>query len=61
VKGRLNTVLEALGLATDDDAPPAEQRRVRREILADLAAGRISADEAHELLARTPTLADDES
>ena len=60
VKGRLNAVLETLGLASDDDGAPAEQRRVRREILADLAAGRISADEAHELLARAPALPDDE-
>lgn len=58
VKGRLNAVLETLGLTSDDDGSPAEQRRVRREILADLAAGRISADEAHALLARAPAPAD---
>ncbi|HEY7851021.1 MAG TPA: DUF2089 domain-containing protein [Ktedonobacterales bacterium] len=61
VKGRLNTVLETLGLATDDDNSPADQRRMRREILADLAAGRISAEEALELLAVAPAPADDES
>lgn len=60
VRGRLNAVLETLGLATDDDNSPAEQRRMRREILADLAAGRISAEEALELLAVAPTPADDE-
>ncbi|MGH2503429.1 MAG: hypothetical protein ACRDID_13065, partial [Ktedonobacterales bacterium] len=55
----LNAVLEALGLATDDESP-AEQRRVRREILADLSAGRITIEEAHELLARAPALPDGE-
>lgn len=60
VKGRLNAVLETLGLATDDDSSLADQRRLRREILNDLSAKRISADEAHELLARIPTAADDE-
>lgn len=60
VKGRLNAVLDALGLSSDDDTAPAEQRRMRREILADLSAGRISADEAHELLARMPPTGDDE-
>lgn len=59
VKSRLNTVLEALGISTDDDSSPTERRRIRREILADLSAGRISADEAHELLLRTPAPADD--
>lgn len=58
VKGRLNTVLEALGIANDDEPSPAERRRIRREILADLSAGRITADEAHDLLLRTPA-ADD--
>lgn len=60
VRGRLNAVLETLGLASDEDGSLPEQRRMRREILADLAAGRISADEAHELLARAPALPDDE-
>ncbi|HKT37321.1 MAG TPA: DUF2089 domain-containing protein [Ktedonobacterales bacterium] len=60
VRGRLNTVLEALGLATDDDNSPAELRRMRREILADLSAGRITIEEAHELLARAPAPPDDE-
>jgi len=60
VRGRLNAVLETLGLATDDDNSPAEQRRMRREILADLAAGRISAEEALELLAVAPATTDDD-
>jgi hypothetical protein len=61
VRGRLNAVLETLGLASDDDNSPAAQRSMRREILADLAAGRISAEEALELLAVASAPADDES
>lgn len=53
VKARLADVLETMGLATEEDLPVAEQRRARREILADLSAGRISIDEAHRLLAQT--------
>ncbi|HEX8994459.1 MAG TPA: DUF2089 domain-containing protein [Ktedonobacterales bacterium] len=60
VRGRLNAVLDTLGLSSDDDTAPAEQRRIRREILADLSAGRISANEAHELLARMPQTMDDD-
>lgn len=60
VRGRLNAVLETLGLATDDDNSMAERRRMRREILADLSAGRITIEEAHELLARAPAPPDDE-
>lgn len=60
VKGRLNAVLETLGLTTDDDIAPAEQRRMKREILSDLSAGRITTEEAHELLARAQLLGDDE-
>lgn len=60
VRGRLNAVLETLGLASDDDNSPAERRRMRREILADLAAGRITAEEALELLAVAPASTDDE-
>jgi hypothetical protein len=60
VRGRLNAVLETLGLASDDDNSPAAQRSMRREILADLAAGRISAEEALELLAVASAPADDE-
>jgi len=53
VKARLAEVLETMGLASDDGSPVAESRRARREILADLSAGRISIDEAHQLLAQT--------
>lgn len=60
VKGRLNATLEAMGLSADDDAPPVEERRMRHEILNDLKNGRITTDEAHELLARAQLLAEDE-
>jgi hypothetical protein len=53
VRGRLNDVLDAMGFTADDDLPAPDDRRARREILADLAAGRISADEAHRLLQRS--------
>lgn len=52
VKARLAAVLDALGFAPDEELPEPERRRARREILADLAAGRISTDEAHLLLRR---------
>ena len=58
VRGRLNAVLETLGLNADEDITGAEQRRIRREILADLSAQRISAEEALELLARAPATVD---
>jgi hypothetical protein len=51
VKARLANVLETMGMAPDEELPAPERRRVRREILADLAAGRITTDEAHRLLA----------
>ena len=52
VKARLANVLETMGLATDDDQPTAaDARRMRREILADLAAGRITTEDAHRKLA----------
>ena len=59
VKSRLANVLEAMGFASDEESPAPEQRRQRREILADLAAGRISTEEAHRQLARAQG-ADDE-
>ena len=54
VKARLASVLEAMGFTPEDEFPPAERRRARREILADLAAGRISTEEAHRLLQGEP-------
>jgi hypothetical protein len=59
VKSRLANVLEAMGFGGDEEVPPPEQRRQRREILADLAAGRITTEEAHRQLARAVN-ADDE-
>ncbi len=52
VKARLASVLEAMGFGPDGELPAPERRQARREILADLAAGRISTEEAHRLLAR---------
>jgi hypothetical protein len=60
VKSRLANVLEAMGFGGDDELAPAEHRRQRREILADLAAGRITTEEAHRQLARALT-SDDEA
>jgi hypothetical protein len=51
VKARLAGVLETMGVAADEDIPAAARRRAqRRKILADLAEGRISTEEAHTLL-----------
>ena len=61
VRARLNATLEAMGFGGDEEPGPAERRRVRREILGELAAGRISAEEAHELLARAHALTDEDS
>ncbi len=55
VKARLANVLETMGFAAEEDTSAAERRRVRREILADLAAGRITTEDAHELLTRNQT------
>jgi len=49
VKARLASVLDAMGFNADNDA--ADSRRARREILERLAAGQISTEEAHRLLA----------
>ncbi|HEV7129347.1 MAG TPA: DUF2089 domain-containing protein [Ktedonobacterales bacterium] len=54
VKARLGEVLAAMGFGPEEDLPDGDQRRSRREILADLAAGRISTEAAHRLLARQP-------
>lgn len=52
VKTRLADVLSAMGFGPEEELPDGDRRRERREILADLAAGRISTEEAHRLLAR---------
>ena len=61
VKARLGNVLDALGFAPEEELPVAERRARRREILADLAAGRITTEEAHQLLARNqPAIGEDD-
>jgi hypothetical protein len=55
VKARLANVLKAMGVDPEEDAPAADRRRIRREILADLAAGRISTDEVLQILAHDST------
>ena len=56
VKARLANVLDAMGFDSGEEPPAADLRRLRREILADLAAGRIGTEEAHALLARNHAL-----
>jgi hypothetical protein len=60
VKARLANVLEAMGFAADEEQLAPESRRQRREILADLAAGRITTEEAHRQLARAQSAGEDE-
>lgn len=60
VRARLNATLDAMGFGGDEEPGPAERRRVRREILSELAAGRVSAEEAHEMLARAHALTDED-
>jgi hypothetical protein len=52
VKARLASVLETMGFGPDGESSAPERRQAQREILADLAAGRITTEEAHRLLAR---------
>jgi hypothetical protein len=61
VKARLTNVLETMGVDTEEDVPAADRRRIRREILADLAAGRISTDEVLQILAEDATVDRDKS
>ena len=51
VKARLNNVIESLGFQVEEDMPDPERRRERREILQDLAQGKITTEEAHRRLA----------
>jgi len=60
VRARLTNVLEAMGYGPEDELPAAEPRNLRRKILADLAAGRISTEEAHRLLAQAATAEDED-
>ncbi|MGO8947209.1 MAG: DUF2089 domain-containing protein [Ktedonobacterales bacterium] len=52
VRARLSNVLAALGFSADDEQNDPAHRRTRHEILADLAAGRITTEEAHLQLMR---------
>ncbi|TMD64237.1 MAG: DUF2089 domain-containing protein [Chloroflexi bacterium] len=61
VKARLTNVLETMGVDAEEDAPATDRRRIRREILADLAAGRISTDEVLQILAEDSTADRDKS
>src|SRR5258708_35921200 len=58
VRARLNDALDAMGFTGDDESPAPDDRRARREILADLAAGRITTEKAHTLLRRTASAMD---
>ena len=51
VKARLNTIIESLGFQVEEEMPDPERRRERREILQDLAQGKITTEEAHRRLA----------
>lgn len=59
VRARLNNVLETMGFATAEDVVSPLPRRRRRDILADLALGKISTEEAHRLLAQAQSTGDD--
>ena len=61
VKARLANVLATMGFGPEEDLPVADRRRVRREILAELAAGRMSTDEALQILAHESLVAEDKS
>jgi hypothetical protein len=52
VRNRLDDVIITMGLSPADESPSGDARREQREIAADLAEGRISPTEAHELLRR---------
>ena len=60
VRARLNNVLAALGFTADEELPAPDDRQARREILADLAAGRITTEEAHRQLQRNQGAGDDD-
>jgi hypothetical protein len=52
VKARLGNALTAMGFSADDEQNDPAWRRTRHEILADLSAGRITTEEAHQQLIR---------
>ena len=51
VKARLNNIIETLGFPVEEEMPDPERRRERREILQELAQGKITTEEAHRRLA----------
>ncbi len=51
VKARLNNIIETMGFQVEEEMPDPERRRERREILQDLAQGKITTEEAHRRLA----------
>jgi len=59
VKVRLANVLATMGFGPEEDLPVADRRRMRREILAELAAGRMSTDEALQILAQASAVDED--
>jgi hypothetical protein len=50
VRNRLDEVIAALGLSPADEPPSPEGRRNQRDIVGELADGRITPEEAHRLL-----------
>jgi hypothetical protein len=50
VRARLSEVIRALGYEVGEPAPPVISEEMRRDVLADLNAGRITSDEALRLL-----------
>ncbi len=50
VRSRIDDILAAMGLSPTDERASGEMRREQRDILADLAEGRLTPTEAHEQL-----------
>lgn len=59
VRARLNVVLESMGFASAEEMAAPLPRRRRRDILADLAVGKITTEEAHRLLAQLQSATED--
>ena len=59
VKARLASVLEAMGFGAVEEPASGDERQWRRQILADLRDGRISAEEAHRRLGEAAPTGDD--
>jgi len=52
VRSKLDDVVATMGMAPDDGRPAGERRREQRDIADDLADGKITTEEAHQLLRR---------